>query len=266
MKEQTQPERKLMSGNAAVARGVWEAGCRVAASYPGTPATEILEYCSQYDDMYAEWSVNEKVSLEVAIGASLSGSRAFCSMKHVGMNVASDAFMTQTLVGAKGGLVIAVADDVGLSSSQNEQDSRHWGRFGHLPILEPADSQEAYEMVQQAFDLSERFDVPVILRMTTRVCHVKGVVTLGERVEREVSGFEKKPGRYVMTPTGAKRHIPTLFSRDVEMLAAADAWPHNRVEEGSDNKVGFIASGPAYMHVKEAFPKAPVLKIATWTH
>ncbi len=138
---ETQGERLFLSGNEAIARGMWEAGCRVAAAYPGTPSTEILEYTAQYPDIYAEWSVNEKVSLEVAIGASLAGSRAFCAMKHVGLNVASDALMSQTLIGAEGGLVIVVADDVGLSSSQNEQDSRFWGRFAHVPVLEPADSQ-----------------------------------------------------------------------------------------------------------------------------
>ncbi|MCK7492201.1 MAG: hypothetical protein MZW92_11770 [Comamonadaceae bacterium] len=172
--------RLLMSGNEAVARAVWDAGTRVAAAYPGTPSTEILEAVATYPDIYAEWSVNEKVSLEVAIGASMAGSRAFCAMKHVGMNVASDALMTLTLDRRQvGGLVIAVADDVGLSSSQNEQDSRFWGRFAHVPILEPADSQEAYDMTRYAFDLSEQFQVPVILRMTTRICHVKALVTVG---------------------------------------------------------------------------------------
>jgi len=146
-------DRRFMSGNEAVALGAWEAGCRVAAAYPGTPSTEILEYASGHPDMYTEWSINEKVSLEVAIGASLAGSRALCAMKHVGLNVASDALMTQTLVGVKGGLVIAVADDVGLSSSQNEQDSRFWGRFAHVPILEPADAQEARDMTIFAFEL-----------------------------------------------------------------------------------------------------------------
>ena len=157
--------RHLLSGNEAVARAAWEAGVRVAAAYPGTPATEILENIALYPDVYSEWSVNEKVAVEVAIGASLAGSRALAAMKHVGMNVASDAFMTQSLAGVVGGLVIVVADDVGLSSSQNEQDSRYWGRFGHMPILEPADSQEAYEMVKRAFDLSEAHETPVIVRM-----------------------------------------------------------------------------------------------------
>ena len=172
--------RQFISGNEAVAQAARDAGVKVAAAYPGTPSTEILEYVSKYPDMYSEWSINEKVSLEVAIGASLAGSRALCAMKHVGMNVASDAFMTQTLIGAVGGLVIVVADDVGLSSSQNEQDSRYWGRFAHLPVLEPSDAQEAYEMTRAAYGISEQFEVPVIVRLTTRICHVKGVVVTGE--------------------------------------------------------------------------------------
>ncbi|MEO0034653.1 MAG: hypothetical protein RLZZ501_676, partial [Pseudomonadota bacterium] len=181
--------RLLLSGNDAIARGVWEAGATIATAYPGTPSTEILETLAQYPDLYAEWSVNEKVALEVAIGGSMSGARSFCAMKHVGLNVASDALMTITVSGVVGGLVIAVADDVGMSSSQNEQDSRYWGRFAHLPILEPADSQEAYEMVKQAFDLSEACNTPVLLRLTTRVCHVKAVIGVGSRVARQPTGF-----------------------------------------------------------------------------
>lgn len=254
-------ERQFMSGNEAVARGAWEAGCRVAAAYPGTPATEILEYASTYPDMYAEWSVNEKVSLEVAIGASLAGSRALCAMKHVGLNVAADALMTQTLIGVGGGLVIAVADDVGLSSSQNEQDSRHWGRFAHVPILEPADAQEAYAFVGQAFDLSEQFSTPVILRLTTRVCHVKGVVRPAERVERPVAGFRKDPARMVMTPGNAARRLPLMFEREERLRAHVETSPLNRVEAGTDRRVGFVTSGPTFLHVLEAFPQAPVIKL-----
>src|SRR5574343_1277420 len=163
-----------------------------------TPSTEMLEVVSTYPDIYAEWSVNEKVSLEVAIGAAYAGSRAFCCMKHVGMNVASDALMTLTLTGVVGGLVIAIADDVGLSSSQNEQDSRFWGRFAHLPVFEPADSQEAYAMTLAAFALSEKFQTPVILRLTTRICHVKALVVVGERAPRAGAGFKKDPARFVM--------------------------------------------------------------------
>ena len=253
--------RLLLSGNEAVARAVWESGVRVAAAYPGTPATEMLEAISTYPDVYAEWSVNEKVSLEVAIGAAYSGSRAFCSMKHVGMNVASDALMTLTLTGVVGGLVIAIADDVGLSSSQNEQDSRYWGRFGHLPIFEPADSQEAYDMAKAAFEVSERFQVPVILRMTTRICHVKALVTVGERVPHAASGFKKESSRWVMTPSGAAKRIPLMFVRDAALRAESEANPWNVTEAGSDRRIGYLTSGPAWMHVREAFPNAPVLKL-----
>ncbi len=253
--------RLLMSGNEAVARAVWETGVKVAAAYPGTPSTEMMEVISTYPDLYAEWSVNEKVSLEVAIGAAYAGSRAFCCMKHVGMNVASDALMTLTLTGVIGGLVIAIADDVGLSSSQNEQDSRYWGRFAHVPVLEPADSQEAYEMTKLGYELSEKFQVPVILRMTTRINHVKSLVTVGERVPHTGSGFKKEPGRFVMVPGNAGKRIPLMFKRDAELRAIAETSELNFIENGSDRRVGFIASGPAYMHVKESFPNAPVLKL-----
>ncbi len=253
--------RLLLSGNEAVARAVWEAGVKVAAAYPGTPATEMLEVIATYPDLYAEWSVNEKVSLEVAIGAAYAGSRAFCCMKHVGMNVASDALMTLTLTGVVGGLVIAIADDVGLSSSQNEQDSRFWGRFAHVPVFEPADSQEAYAMTLAAFELSEQFEVPVILRMTTRINHVKALVTVGERQPRTGKGFQKSPGRFVMVPGNAGKRIPLMFERDGRLREQAEKSPFNVLETGADRRVGFITSGPAYMHVREAFPDAPVLKL-----
>jgi len=253
--------RLLMSGNDAVSRAVWEAGVRVAAGYPGTPATEMLEVISTYPNIYAEWSVNEKVSLEVAFGAAMAGSRSFCAMKHVGMNVASDALMTMTLTGVAGGLVIAIADDVGLSSSQNEQDSRYWGRFAHVPVLEPADSQEAYAFTLAAFELSERFQVPVILRLTTRICHVKCLVTVGERAEKPVAGFTKDVSRWVMVPGAAGRRLPLMFERENALRAEAEVSPLNIVEPGSDRRVGFVTSGPAYMHVRESFPNAPVLKL-----
>lgn len=251
-----------MSGNEAIARAVWDAGVRVAAAYPGTPATEILENVARYPDLYAEWSVNEKVSLEVAIGASIAGARSFCAMKHVGLNVAADALMTLTLTGVVGGLVIAVADDVGFSSSQNEQDSRFWGRFAHLPVLEPADSQEAYAMAREAFALSERFDTPVILRLTTRVCHVKCLVETGEReIRRAADGFASNPARWVMVPGNAQKRVPEVFAREKALKEESEASALNRLESGSDRRVGFVTSGPAYMHVREAFPDAPVLKL-----
>jgi len=253
--------RLFLSGNEAVARAVWEAGVKVAAAYPGTPSTEMLEVIATYPDLYAEWSVNEKVSLEVAIGAAYAGSRAFCCMKHVGMNVAADALMTLTLTGVSGGLVIAIADDVGLSSSQNEQDSRYWGRFAHVPVFEPADSQEAYAMTLEAYELSERFQVPVILRMTTRINHVKSIVTVGERVPHVGAGFRKDPARYVMVPGNAGKRIPLMFQRERDLRTLAETSPLNVIEPGSDRRVGFITSGPAYMHVRESFPDAPVLKL-----
>jgi indolepyruvate ferredoxin oxidoreductase alpha subunit len=212
--------RLLMSGNEAVARAVWESGVKVAAAYPGTPATEMLEVISTYPDLYSEWSVNEKTSLEVAFGAAMAGSRSFCAMKHVGLNVASDALMTLTLTGVAGGLVIAVADDVGLSSSQNEQDSRFWGRFAHVPIMEPADSQEAYEQTKLAFELSERFQ-------TGHPAHddahlpCKGLVTVGERVPHVSDGFKKDAARWVMVPGAASKRIPLMFQREADLRAEA---------------------------------------------
>jgi indolepyruvate ferredoxin oxidoreductase alpha subunit len=253
--------RLLLSGNEAVARAVWESGCRVAAAYPGTPATEILEVLGTYPDLHAEWSVNEKVSLEIALGATLTGARAFCAMKHVGLNVASDCLMTMTLTGVQGGLVIAVADDVGMSSSQNEQDSRFWGRFAHNPVLEPADAQEAHAMTLAAYELSEQYQVPVLLRLTTRICHVKSLVVVGARTDHAPAGFTKNPERWVMVPAHAKARIPGMFARDAALAAAAETSPLNSVEAGPDRSVGFVTSGPAYMHVREAYPDAPVFKL-----
>ncbi len=258
--------RALLSGNEAVARGAWEAGVKVAAAYPGTPSTEILETLALACEPYCEWSVNEKISFEVAFGASLMGSRALCAMKHVGMNVAADALMTATLTGVVGGLVVAVADDVGLSSSQNEQDSRYWGRFAHLPVLEPADSQEALDMTRAAFALSEALQVPVILRLTTRVCHVKTPVVVAERETiAERDGFRKDPPRWVMVPAHAKQRLPWQHSREAAWREQTAQSPWNRLEDGSDRRLGFVTSGAAYYHVKEAFPDAPVLKLG-WSH
>jgi len=257
--------RLLMSGNEAVARGVWEAGAAVAAAYPGTPSTEILESLADYPDLHAQWSVNEKVALEVAIGASLTGARGFAAMKQVGLNVASDPLMSQTLAGVVGGLVIAVADDVGISSSQNEQDSRYWGRFGHMPVLEPADAQEALDMVKEAFAISERFETPVLLRLTTRICHVKAVVRVGEREVHAATGFHTDPNRWVMTPNTAKLRQPRFLARDEALREFSEQSPLNLLEDGSDTRVGFVTAGPAYMHVKEAFPDAAVLKLGLGT-
>ncbi len=253
--------RLFLSGNDAVAHAARDAGVRVAAAYPGTPSTEILEVLARFPGLYAEWSPNEKVALEVALGASMMGARAFSAMKHVGLNVASDALMTMTVTGVEGGLVIAVADDVGMSSSQNEQDSRFWGRFAHVPVLEPADSQEAYDMTRAAFRLSEQFRVPVILRLTTRICHVKGRVELSPAETHEPTGFTKDPRRWVMVPGNAKPRLPLMFEREAALRTEASASPLNRIESGPDRRIGFVTSGPAYMHVREAFPDVPVLKL-----
>jgi indolepyruvate ferredoxin oxidoreductase alpha subunit len=253
--------RHLLSGDEAIARAVWEAGTRVSTGYPGTPATEILETLAQYPDLHAQWSVNEKVALEVALGASMAGARAFCAMKHVGLNVASDPLMTLTLTGVLGGLVIAVADDVGMSSSQNEQDSRYWGRFAHLPVLEPADSAEAYAMTKRAFELSEQFQTAVLLRLTTRVCHVKSLVALGAREDRPAAGFTIEPARWVMVPANARRRLPLQLEREQKLAAYAETCDLNTEETGSDFRVGFVVSGPAALHLREAFPNAPLLKL-----
>lgn len=253
--------RLFLSGNEAVARAARDAGCRVAAAYPGTPSTEILEELAKYPDLYTEWSVNEKVSLEVALGASMVGARALCAMKHVGLNVASDALMTMTVTGTEGGLVIAVADDVGMSSSQNEQDSRYWGRFAHVPVFEPADAQEAYDMTRAAFALSEAHRCPVILRLTTRICHVKGRVQPRERERHEPAGFVKDARRWVMVPGNAKPRLALMYQRDEALRADAEASEWNTLYGGTDRRIGFIASGPAFMHVRETFPNAPVLKL-----
>jgi indolepyruvate ferredoxin oxidoreductase alpha subunit len=253
--------RLLLSGNEAIARAVWESGARVASAYPGTPSTEILETLAHYPDLHAEWSVNEKVALEVAFGATMTGARAFCAMKHVGLNVASDPLMTVTLTGVIGGLVIAVADDVGMSSSQNEQDSRFWGRFAHLPVLEPTDSQDAYDLVKFGFELSERFETAVILRLTTRVCHVKSLVATGERVERENPGFTVNASRWVMVPGNAKPRVPLMYQREKALAEYSDGCERNVFEPGSDRRLGFVVSGPAYLHLREAFPEAPLLRL-----
>ncbi|GEO82892.1 thiamine pyrophosphate-dependent enzyme [Pararhodospirillum oryzae] len=253
--------RRLLSGNEAVAQAVWEAGVTLASAYPGTPSTEILEVLGTYPDVTAQWGVNEKVALEVAIGAALAGTRAFCAMKHVGMNVAADALMSQTLAGVNGGLVIAVADDVGLSSSQNEQDSRYWGRFAHLPVLEPADAQEAHAFTLAAFELSERFLVPVLLRLTTRVCHVKTLVEIGQRQTIEPRGFIRDSRRWVMLPGNARPMIPAQFKRDDALRAEAETSPLTTEWKGTNARIGVVASGPAALSAREALPDAPLLKL-----
>jgi indolepyruvate ferredoxin oxidoreductase alpha subunit len=256
-------KREFLSGNEAVARGAWEAGVEIAAAYPGTPSTEVLETLAGLPGVYAEWSTNEKVALEVALGASMTGRRAISAMKHVGLNVAADTLMTMGLVGVKAGLVIAVSDDIGFSSSQNEQDSRFWGRFVHLPVLEPADAAEAYAMTREAFSISERHQVPVLLRLTTRVSHVKRTLHVGEREAPDAArhGYRRDVERWIITPNHVGRRLELRAQRDAALAEEAAASRWNAFEPGTDQSVGFVVSGAAYHVVREAFPQAPVLKL-----
>lgn len=253
-------EKKIMLGNEAIARGAYEAGVKVSAAYPGTPSTEISENIVNYPEIYAEWSPNEKVAMEVAIGASVSGVRALCSMKHVGVNVASDPLYTISYAGVNGGLVLVAADDPGLYSSQNEQDTRCVARAAIVPVLEPSDSSEAKEFVKYAFDISEKYDTPVILRTTTRLSHSQGTVELLEREEVEDKPYARNPQKYVMMPGNAKgRHI-YVEERMKKLEEDGCTLPINKVEYG-DTSIGFITSGIPYQYVKEVFPNASVLKL-----
>ncbi|HUI69943.1 MAG TPA: indolepyruvate ferredoxin oxidoreductase subunit alpha [Spirochaetia bacterium] len=254
--------RSLLSGNEAIARGAWEAGVTVATGYPGTPSTEILEFASRYkEDIYCEWSPNEKVALEVAAGASLSGARAIVTMKHVGLNVAADPLMTLAYIGTVGGLVVCVADDPGMHSSQNEQDTRHYARLGKMPILEPSDSEQARDFILLGMDISERYSTPVILRSTTRVSHSSGAVALGQRAGRgPVAGFAKDPTRFVPIPLYGRPMRVKLEERLGRMKAEVSSSPANAIEWG-DRSVGIIAEGIAYQYVRELAPQASVLRI-----
>ncbi|MGN0506947.1 MAG: indolepyruvate ferredoxin oxidoreductase subunit alpha [Lachnospiraceae bacterium] len=254
------PEVKIMLGNEAIARGAYEAGVKVSAAYPGTPSTEISENIVKYPEIYAEWSPNEKVAMEVAIGASISGVRAMASMKHVGVNVASDPLYTISYGGVNGGLVLVAADDPGLYSSQNEQDTRCVARAAMVPVLEPSDSQEAKDFVKYAFELSEQYDTPVIVRTTTRLSHSQGPVSLEERKEPEDIPYERNVGKFVMMPGNAKKRHIYVEERLKKMAVDACSMPVNKVEL-NDTRIGFIASGIAYQYVKEACPEASVLKL-----
>lgn len=249
-----------MLGNAAIARGAYEAGCKVSAAYPGTPSTEISENLVNYPEVYCEWSPNEKVACEVAIGASMSGVRSMCSMKHVGLNVASDPLYTASYIGVNGGMVLVVADDPGLYSSQNEQDTRMIGRASMTPVIEPSDSQEAKDYIKLAFELSEKYDTPIIMRTTTRLGHSQGLVTLENRVEPADKPYERNAAKNVMMPGMAKQRHIYVEKRLKQMSEDANTMAINRVEKG-DNKIGFITSGIAYQYVKEVCPDASVLKL-----
>ncbi len=254
--------KTLMLGNEAVARGLYEAGCCFVSSYPGTPSTEITECAAKYEEIYAEWAPNEKVALEAALGASLAGKRSFCAMKHVGLNVAADPLFTISYTGVNAGLLIGVADDAGMHSSQNEQDSRHYARAAKIPMLEPSDSAEALRFARLGYELSERFDTAVLIKMCTRVSHSQSVVEPGERILPEPKKYEKNPGKYIMMPANAKNRHPVVEARTRELTAWAETADINRIEQGTDNSLGIITSSTCYQYVKEAFGDTyPVLKL-----
>ena len=253
---------KLMLGNEAFARGLYEAGCKIVSSYPGTPSTEITEEVAKYDEVYAEWSPNEKVALEVALGASIAGARSFCGMKHVGLNVAADPLYTASYSGVNAGLVIAVADDQGMHSSQNEQDSRHHAIASKVPMIEPSDSKECKEFVKLAFEISESFDTPVIVRMSTRVAHSQSIVCMKDRQEFELKKYTKNPQKYVMMPAYAKGRHVFVEERTKKLTEYAETSPLNRVEISEKAEFGVITNGACYQYTKEALgEKASVLKL-----
>ena len=247
--------KKLLLGNEAVARGLYEAGCRVASSYPGTPSTEVTECISVYDEITSEWAPNEKVACEVAFGAAVAGARSFCAMKHVGLNVAADPLFTSSYTGVNAGLVIVVADDPGMHSSQNEQDSRHYAKASKIMMLEPADSDECLKYSKLAFELSERFDTPVLLRLTTRVSHSRSLAEVGERVDNGLKAYEKNPQKYVMVPANAKVKHVEVEKRILDQIAYCET---EAVESGlnsveyNSKKIGVITSGICYEYAKEA--------------
>jgi len=250
----------LLSGNEAIARGAWEAGVRFGVGYPGTPSTEILIALAKLPGVRCEWAPNEKVALESAIGASMAGHRSLVTMKHVGLNVAADPLMTLAYTGVSGGLVVLVADDPGMHSSQNEQDSRHWGPFGKVPVLEPSDSGEALAMVRDAFGLSERLDMPILVRSTTRLSHGKSLVEVGERAEVRGSPFRKSPSKWVMVPGNARGRRVDLEKR-LERARAESGSCSYTVEEMRDPALGIVCSGVVYQYVREALPDASTLRI-----
>ena len=253
--------KKLLLGNEAVARGLYESGCTIVSSYPGTPSTEITEFVAEYDEVYAEWAPNEKVAVEVAIGASIGGARAFAAMKHVGLNVAADPLFTASYTGVNGGLVIAVADDPGMHSSQNEQDSRNHAISSKLPMVEPSDSSECKEFVKIAYELSEKYDTPVLLRLTTRVAHSQSLTEICDRTEVGVKPYEKNPKKYVMVPANAIGRHTVVEARTKSLIEYAETSPINTVEDNG-TEIGVIAAGCCYEYAKEAFGnKASYLKL-----
>ena len=253
--------KKLMLGNEAVARGLYEAGCSFVSSYPGTPSTEITEEAAKYSEIYAEWAPNEKVAMESAFGACLAGHRSFCGMKHVGLNVAADPLFTIAYTGVNAGMVIAVADDAGMHSSQNEQDSRHYAMAAKIPMLEPSDSAEAIEFTKTAYEISEKFDTPVLIKMCTRVSHSQSVVETCDRVEVS-KPYEKNGAKYIMMPGNAKKRHPIVEERTKALAEFAESASFNRLETGTSDEIGIITSSTSYQYVKEVCgDKYPVLKL-----
>ncbi|MCB6615219.1 indolepyruvate ferredoxin oxidoreductase subunit alpha [Ruminococcus sp. 210702-SL.1.03] len=253
--------KKLMLGNEAFARGLFEAGCEFVSSYPGTPSTEVTEYAAKYDELYAEWAPNEKVAMEAALGASIAGKRSFCGMKHVGLNVAADPLYTAGYTGVNGGMVICVADDPGLHSSQNEQDSRHHAIASKVMMVEPSDSQECKDFTMAAYELSEKFDTPVIVRLSTRIAHSQSAVELGERVVPPTKPYEKNPAKFVMMPGFAKKRHTVVEAKLAEAAKYAETSPLNKVEYNS-TEIGVITAGNCYLYAKEALgDKASYLKL-----
>lgn len=253
--------KQLMLGNKAFARGLYEAGVEVVSSYPGTPSTEVTEEAAKYDEIYCEWAPNEKVAMEVAYGACLAGKRSFCGMKHVGLNVAADPLFTISYTGVNAGMVICVADDPGMHSSQNEQDSRHYAIAAKIPMLEPADSAEALAFTKKAYEMSEQYDTPVILKMCTRIAHSQSVVDLGERIVPDTKSYEKNIAKYVMMPANAKRRHPLVEKRTKDLIAYAEECELNTIEMG-DTSIGIITSSTSYQYAKEVFgDNASILKL-----
>ena len=254
--------KRLLSGNEALALGAYHAGVMVAAAYPGTPSTEILEAVAKFDDIYAEWSTNEKVAMELGLGAAYAGVRSLVSLKQVGLNVASDPFMAAAITGINAGMVVISADDPGIHSTQNEQDNRHYAKFAKVPMLEPSDSQEAYDFMTYAFDISEKFDTPVLLRTTTRISHSKSVVEVNRSraINVRQSGFRHDLEKYVMLPVYARLRAPLMEDRLVKLAAYAESFPLNRILWGGRH-LGVVTSGVAYQYAREVFPDASFLKL-----
>ncbi len=254
--------KQLLSGNQAVARGAWEAGVAVASAYPGTPSTEILEEFARFPNVYAEWAPNEKVAVDVAVGAAYAGRRALAAMKHVGVNVAADSVFYASMTGVEAGLVIVTADDPEMHSSQNEQDNRRYAKFARIPCLEPSDSQDAKDLVAVALDLSEQFDTPVFLRLTTRICHSSTTVELGEQKHVPVTRdkFPRNPSKYVMVPGNARKKHPVIEERIERLAAFAETFPINRVE-WRQRDLGIVTCGVAYQYAREVFPQASILRL-----